>query len=170
MRVKSVIAASAGLVLAILIFGGAWYLVRRPPEYCQLSGRLIHPHMLTVVKIKGKTRYACCARCALTYEEQTGIHTEILQVSDYSSGRLIDAQKAYFVSGSHVEPDCVSAVGREEGRTPYVRMFDRCSPSLIAFISRDEAQAFVARNGGRVAILEELENQAKSAGQGVHHD
>lgn len=168
MRTKTIIAGIIGLGLIVAVLGGGWYLTHeRPPEYCDLSGRPIHPHMLTVVRVKGKKLYSCCARCALTYQEQTGVHVDVVQVTDYVSGRLIDARTAYFANGSHVEPDCTSGVAREEGRTPYVRMFDRCSPSLVAFARQDQAQAFIAKNGGRLTTLNELENEAKSAGHGV---
>lgn len=169
MRTKNVIAASVGLTLVVAALAIGWYFSHdEPPEYCQLSGRMIHPHMLTVVTIDGKRRYACCARCALTYQEQTRIRTKILSVTDYISGRSIDAQKAYFVNGSHIEPCAAPAVNREEGRTPYVRLFDRCLPSLLAFTSKKQAEDFTARNGGKVTTLEDLEKQINSSVRGGH--
>jgi hypothetical protein len=171
MRTKTIVAGIIALAVVIGALSAAWYLThQRPPEYCQLSDRPIHPHMLTVVRVKDKKRYACCARCALTYQEQTGIPTDIVEVTDYISGRPLDATKAYFASGSRVEPCCPPPINREEGRMPYMRMFDRCSPSLLAFADRNEAQAFIAKNGGTLTTLSELENQAKSRGLGVSHD
>ena len=171
MRTKTFIATVIAVALVIVALGGAWYLTHeRRPEYCQLSGRLIQPHMLTVVRVKGKKLYTCCARCALTYQGQTGIRTEVLEVTDFASGRLIDARKAWFVDGSGVEPCCSPALNREEGHTPYVRLFDRCSPSLLAFASQDQAKAFIEKNGGALTTLNELESKLKSSGHGVQHD
>ncbi len=171
MRAKTIVAGIVAVAVILVALGGAWYLTHtRPPKYCQLSGRPIRPHMLTTVRIGGKTMYACCARCALTYEQQTGTPVTIVRVTDYLSGREIDAKKAYFADGSQVEPCCVPAAGREEGRTTYIRMFDRCFPSLIAFADQNDARAFVEQHGGTVTTLNELEKQAKSKIPGAKHD
>jgi hypothetical protein len=168
MRKRVIYAGIIGLVVAFAALGSAWYLTHeRPPQYCQLSGRLIHPHMLTVVKVNGKRLYACCARCALTYERQTGIHAEVLQVTDYISGRRIDARKAWFVDGSRAEPCSSPAMKPDAGGAPYMRMFDRCSPSLIAFSRQDQALNFIGGNGGKLATLNDLEIQARSESHGV---
>ncbi len=171
MRTKTIVAGIVGVAAIIAALAGAWYLTyQRPPKYCQLSGRPIHPHMLTVVRIGGKKLYACCARCALTYERQTGKPVEIVSVTDYVSGQKIDARKAWFIDGSRVEPCCLPAVQREGGRTPYIRLFDRCSPSLIAFARQDQARSFITRNGGKLTTLNKLENQVKLPSHGVSHD
>jgi hypothetical protein len=168
MSTKAIVAGIIALGVAIAALGGAWYLTHeRPPEYCQLSGRPIHPHMLTTVKVDGKKLYACCARCALTYERQTGKSVEIVNVTDYLSGRTIDARKAWFVDGSRAEPCCSPVLKPEAGSTPYMRMFDRCSPSLIAFSQQDQALRFIAGNGGKVTTLNELRIQTKSESRGV---
>lgn len=166
MRIKTIIAATAGLGLFVLAMTGAWYLLAgRPPQYCQLSGRPIHPNMRTVVVVNGKRLYACCTRCALTEERQTGKRIAIVGVTDYLSGRGIEADKAYFVDGSQVEPCSVPAANREEGRTPYVRAFDRCSPSLIAFDKESDARAFVAQHGGTVTRLSDLERELETGSE-----
>ena len=174
MRMKTVVTAIIGTAMIIAGLYAAWYLMRmRPPGDCQLSGRPIHPHMLTVVRVKGKTLYACCARCALTYQAQTGRRVRVLKVTDYLSGRLIAAQEAYFVDGSRVEPCCQPAVSRKGGRTPYVRLFDRCWPSLIAFSNPNDAATFTAEHGGTVTRLNNLEQQLKpgaGANGAARHD
>jgi hypothetical protein len=171
MRTKIFIAMVFAVALVMFALGGAWYLTHeRRPEYCQLSGRMIQPHMLAVVRVKGKKFYTCCARCALTYQEQTGDHAEILEVTDFASGWLIDARKAWFVDGSRVEPCCPPAISREDGHTPYVRLFDRCSPSLVAFASQHQAKAFIEKNGGALTTLNEIESKLKSSGHGAKHD
>jgi hypothetical protein len=168
MRKRVIFAAIIGLVVAFAALGSAWYLTQdEPPQYCQLSGRLIHPHMLTVVRVQGKKLYACCARCALTNERQTGIHVEVVQVTDYISGRRIDARKAWFVDGSHREPCASPAMKPDAEGTPSMRMFDRCSPSLIAFSRQDQALNFITANSGKLTTLNDLEVQAKAENHGV---
>lgn len=173
MKKKELIASLALIGLVGVVGFGFWkYLLQRPPANCQISGRPIHPHMLTTLSVEGKKLYACCARCALTYEQQTGKHVAIVSVTDYVSGKEIAAREAYFVDGSQVEPCCVPAVSREEGRTPYVRMFDRCSPSVLAFSHESDARAFVAEHGGTVVRLSDLKRELKptsgSTGETTH--
>ena len=168
MRKKVIYAGIIGLFAVVAALGGAWYMTHeRPPQYCQLSGRPIHPHMLTVVRVNGKKLYACSARCALMYERQTGIHAEVVQVTDYISGRRIDARKAWFANGSRTEPCSSPAMKQDAGGATYMRMFDRCSPSLIAFSRQDQALNFIAANGGKLTTLNDLEIQAKSENHGV---
>jgi hypothetical protein len=169
LRTRTILAGITGLSAVFFALGAAWYFIHmRPPEYCQLSGRLIHPHMLTSVRVNGKKLYACCARCALTYEQQTGKQVEIISVTDYISGQQIDAHKAYFVSDSQVEPCSSPSLQREEGGIPYFRLFDRCSPSLIAFALQDQARAFVDERGGALTTLNELHHRLKSADHGAN--
>lgn len=123
--------------------------------------------MLTVVRVNGQTRYACCARCALTLQQQTGTRVQILRVTDYISGRAIPAEKAYFVDGSQVEVCSSPRMVSEEERIPYARFFDRCAPSLIAFVDEQQARAFVAQHGGALKQLDELEREITPKGPGV---
>lgn len=168
MRKRAIFAAIIGLVVTLAALGSAWYMTHeRPPQYCQLSGRPIHPHMLSVVRVNGRRLYACCARCALTNERQTGIHAEVVQVTDYISGRRIDARKAWFVDGSRMEPCSSPAMKPDAEGSPSMRMFDRCSPSLIAFSRQDQALNFIAADGGKLTTLNDLEDQAKSESHGV---
>ena len=53
-----------------------------------------------------------------------------VQVHDWVSGKLVDAETATYVMGSNIIPDMV--------------------PNYIAFANRDEAEAFAAKEGGDV--------------------
>ena len=163
-RTKVAIAVVAILIVAA--GAGVWkYVIAKPPSYCQLSGRPIHPHMLTVVTVDGKKRYACCARCALTLAASTGKRVEIVEVTDYETGQRLEADKAWFVDGSRVAPCCAPAVRSEDERTPYIRIFDRCSPSLLAFAYKREALDFIQLNGGTLRRLTELMNALPRPGE-----
>ena len=143
---------------------GAWYaLYSRPPAFCEISGRPIHGNMHTLVKVDGKRLHACCARCALTLAGQARRKIEILQVTDYASGKRLPAHEAFYVEGSRVEVCSAPRLRVDESRTPYVRLFDRCAPSLLAFAQENEARAFSASYGGSLKRLDQLMREALTA-------
>lgn len=163
MNTRSLFAATLGLGLVAAAIVGGWYVLRgRPPAYCELSGRPIHANMHTLVGVDGKRRHACCAQCALILSRQSNQRIEILEVTDYAGGRSLPAEDAYYVEGSRVEVCSMPRVRVDESRTPYLRLFDRCAPSLLAFAREAEARAFIAKNGGRLRNLEELMRAAGS--------
>lgn len=157
----------AGLIAFAFLLGaagGAWYALRElPPAFCQIDDRPIHGNMHTLVTVDGKHLHACCARCPLTLMSQEHLQVEILEVSDYVSGRRLPAAEAYYVEGSRVEVCSGPRLNREEGLTPYARLFDRCAPSLLAFARVEDARAFQAENGGVVKRLDELLREAATA-------
>lgn len=161
---------SASLIAVAVILGAAlgdWYALRdRPPAFCEISGRPIHANMLTRVEVNGKKLYTCCPRCPLTLMQQAHTPVKLLEVTDYPSGRRLKARDAYFVNGSIVEMCAAPRMMSEEGRTPYVRQFDRCSPSLLAFAKEEEARAFMAHNGGTLARLDDLMREANQTPAG----
>lgn len=159
MNVRMKVAAVVVFIVVGAVGVGVWKtVIARPPAYCQLSGRIIRPHMLTVVKVNDKKLYTCCARCPLTYARATGKRVEILEVTDFETGRRLSASEAWFVDGSPVEPCCAPAIRSEDERTPYVRVFDRCAPSLLAFASKQEALDFIEQHGGALKRLSDLMN------------
>lgn len=161
MNSRTLIAALIALALGLGLAAGAWYELRqRPPTFCEISGRPIQANMLTRIKVDGERLYACCARCGLTLGAQTGQRVEILEVTDYVSGRRLPAQQAYFVEGSQVEVCSTPRLKVDQTRTPYVRLFDRCSPSLLAFAGEADARDFVRHYGGRLKRLNELMQEA----------
>ena len=161
MNARTILAAFLGLGLVGIVVVGGWFVLsERTPAFCELSGRPIHGNMHTLVRVNGKTWHACCAQCALTLARQTDDRVEILQVTGYASGRHLPAAEAYYVEGSRVEVCSLPRLRADESRTPYMRLFDRCSPSLLAFARKDEARAFIAEYGGRLKQLDELMQDA----------
>ncbi len=166
MNGRNLIAGGIALVVVVALAATGWYLLwERPPQICELSGRVIHENMRTVVKIDGKTYHACCSRCPLTVGQQTGGTVEFISVTDYVSRQKLDPSAAYFVDGSRVQVCSAPRLKMDEARTPYLRLFDRCNPSLLAFARAEEARAFIAKNGGSLKRLNELmrETAAQSA-------
>lgn len=157
----------AAVVVLALVLGavaGAWYTLRtRAPAFCQIDGRPIHANMHTLVKVNGERLHACCPRCPLTLVSQAHRQVEILEVTDYASGGRLPAGEAHYVEGSGVEVCSTPRAHREEGVTPYVRLFDRCAPSLVAFAREDQARAFVAEYGGSLKRLGQLLGEATTS-------
>jgi hypothetical protein len=174
MNSRTFIAAVLGIVLIGVIAGGVWYvLVERPPADCQICGRPIHAAMKTVAEEDGKKLYACCPACAITMAAQTGRHVKLLQVTDLDTRRALDPAKAYYVRGSQVNMCSAPQMMPGEERVPYERTFDRCSPSVIAFATEDEARTFMEKNGGVLKRLDDLmqEEATKPAAAREHqHD
>lgn len=164
MRLRLMFAGATILALLIGLGGGAWYELRtRPPAFCEISGRPIHPDMATVVQVDGKKLYTCCPRCPLTLAVQTGKSVRIIEVTDYVTGRRLKASDAYFVDGSQVEMCSSPRLKSDESRTPYQRLFDRCSPSLLTFAGEEDARRFVNQYGGSIKRLDDLEREAAAA-------
>ena len=169
MKSRTIFAAVFGIALLGAIAVGAWYvLVDRPPADCQICGRPIHTTMDTVAEENGKKLYACCPRCAITLAVQTGRHVRLVQVTDFDTRKALDPAKAYYVEGSQVNVCSSPQMMPGQERVPYERTFDRCSPSVIAFATEDEARAFIIKNGGALKRLDQLmqEEAARTAEPG----
>ncbi len=157
MNGKHFLTGSIALVLVAALAAAAWFLLlERPPEICELSGRLIHENMRTVVRIDGRKVHACCPRCPLTVARQTGAKVEFLRVTDYVSSRALNPEEAFYVSESRILVCHAPRVKLDEAHTLYLELFDRCGPSLIAFAREQEARAFMAKNGGRLKRFPDL--------------
>lgn len=102
-------------------------------ESCRVCGMYIDLYWKTagVLKYKdGRGDFSCGVACLLRIvDEEGGVDAfESVQVHDWVTGELIDANKAYYVLGSEVIPDMI--------------------PNYIAFAEREEAEAFIKKEGG----------------------
>lgn len=157
MRARMIFAAAVGVALVAGALFGGWYVLRQqPPAFCEISGRPIHSNMHTLVRIDGQKLHTCCARCPLTQAQQTGRKVELLAVTDFATGKRLRPADAYFVDGSAVHVCAAPRVKRDETSTPFVQLFDRCEPSLLAFAEEQEARDFIAQNGGTLKRLPDL--------------
>jgi hypothetical protein len=152
-----------GLLMVIAIGVGGYLAVSRvlqsKPELCNVCRRQIHPGHEYVVRLAGgKSEKACCPRCGMHFQSLNPSKVESAWASDFASGRLIQAENAFYVEGSDVMACCTAAPLREPGAT-FELHWDRCLPSLIAFKNEAEAKAFQMRHGGRLlAYSQSLEN------------
>ena len=170
MNGSNLTAGVIALVLVAALAAAGWYfLLVRPPEICELSGRVIYANMRTVVRIDGRTYHTCCPRCPLTVARQTGGEVEFLRVTDNVSGEALEPAEAFYVDGSRVQFCHAPRIKLDEARVPYVQLFDRCGPSLIAFASPEDAREFIAENGGSPKRLDQLIRETReqpAGGQG----
>ena len=156
MNGKNLLIGSVALVLVAALAATWFLLLERPPEICELSERRIHENMRTVVRIDGHKVHACCPRCPMTVARQTGAKVEFVRVTDYVTSRALNPKDAFYVSESRITVCRAPRIKLDEARTPYVQLFDRCGPSLLAFALADEARAFMAENGGSLKRLPDL--------------
>jgi hypothetical protein len=165
MERKTVFAAIVSLGAVLALLGGAWYLVnRRNAEACPFCGRGIHRQTRVLVRLGGQNYETCCLRCAITEAQQTGKQLRMLKVADFATTKLFDPDKAWFVEGSRVNY-CISmspAVASPGRESVAMRAFDRCSPSVYAFSTEQQARAFMAQRGGVLKRLDDLLREANS--------
>jgi hypothetical protein len=71
--------------------------------------------------------------------------------TDFASGRVIPAATAYYDEGGDVQYCTAGHPPVERGpQGVRRRAYDRCLPALVAFATRDEAEAYRKQHGGRI--------------------
>lgn len=157
-----------GLVLAIALgLGYAGWRVSAPSHVtvCELSGRPIHPNTRTIAFIGKSRKVLCCPMCALTAGAQTHQTVRFEELTDYETERSLRPEDAFAVQGSDVVPCEIShttlttEIRNAEGQAVPV-VFDRCSPSILAFANRPSAERFASEHGGRAGTFLDLAKAA----------
>ena len=102
---------------------------------CRVCGMYIDQYQKSAAELvfkDGKKVSTCGVACMLREVTDAGGMSafESVKVHDWVSGELVDAETATYVLGSNVIPDMV--------------------PNYIAFAKREDAEAFVAKEGGEV--------------------
>ncbi len=144
------------VIVAGLLIAGSWTVRHRSEESCGICQRHINPQAGVIAEVGGRRVHVCCAHCAVTEALQEHKPVRLIEVTDYSSGRMLDPSRAWFVDGSRVVA-CTHDMSRMgEMKQMDVRTFDRCSPGTFAFASREAAEAFAAKNGGVIHNLQEM--------------
>ena len=150
---------TAAFVVGLVI--GAGFLVHRwetprHPSVCQICGREISKQTEFRIETAHGTIHACCPRCALHHVVHHPGEARKELATDLNTGRLIAAQSAYYDEGGDVQY-CTAHTPAVE-RTPMgvqMRTYDRCLPTLVAFATEDEAEAYRRQHGGRVVTYQE---------------
>lgn len=115
-------------------------------EECEICGMWIDQYMSTrhVITLKDNTiKSFCSLACAAKYIREHKENVKDVKVADFLTQRLIDAEKAFYLEGSDV-PGVMSYTSR------------------IAFSTKDDAERFQSKHGGRIITFEKaMENQLK---------
>lgn len=149
-------------VLAVALIGGTGYiLVERWQQgsrqnVCQSCWREIHPSMATVGEVDGKRQQFCCPACALTTAQQSGTPVRIVQLTDFNTKQPLDPKMAFLVRGSNINPDLHSQPLVDPQKQPHPVHYDRCTPSILAFQTRQQAETFQRENGGDILQISDL--------------
>ena len=160
---------SITILTIALAIGAAWVIHReltpRQPADCEICGRMISKQTEFRIETAHGTIYACCPGCALHHIINNPGEARKELATDFKSGRLIPARSAYYDLGGDVQY-CTRhdpSIQRVPGQGVDMRVYDRCLPVLVAFASKDEAEAYRQQHGGRVVTfdqaLQDVRNQ-----------
>ncbi|HXG32736.1 MAG TPA: hypothetical protein VNJ11_05180 [Bryobacteraceae bacterium] len=75
---------------------------------------------------------------------------KILQFTDFESLRPLRPEETFLVSGSDVNLCTRREPLVDASKHAFEEHYDRCSPSFLAFASRERAEAFARSHGGTV--------------------
>ena len=150
------------LVLSAAAAGLGWFrFVAHPkPVVCDYCQRRLHSNIEVTVEIGGKRAEACCPRCAMTEANQQHKPLRLITVHDYSTGKAMPPQEAWYVEGSRVMACEHDLMHMDDMKETQKMAFDRCSPGTMAFATRQEAEDFAASNGGSVISFSQLMSEA----------
>jgi hypothetical protein len=129
----------------------------KQPLVCQICGRDVPKQTEFHVDTADGTLTACCPRCAMHYMLDHPSQIRGARATDYATGHVIEAKSAYYDEGGDLQYCTLHKPTVERGPDDGVRMrvYDRCLPVLVAFASRDEAEAYSRQYGGRVLTYEQ---------------
>jgi hypothetical protein len=123
---------------------------------CAVCRRPVHDSARTIALVGGRQEVFCCPTCAVSARQQRGERVEIVAFSDYAGGWKLDPREAYLVRNSEINP-CLHRHGLVDSSKRVSEVhYDRCSPSVLAFRTREAAQQFVAQHGGSILRVGEL--------------
>lgn len=125
---------------------------RETAGMCPFCDRMVHPVTAYRLKVGDHVVAACCPRC--------GMHAQVNQAvgkggmawaTDVNTGESVPAESATYVEGGDVQY-CTHG-DQPITRAPHsvsTREYDRCLPTLVAFKTPQEAEAYQQQHGGRV--------------------
>jgi len=143
-------ALALGAIAAVSVV--AYRYVSQPPrDLCRVCARGLHPGVTYRLELSAGKEDACCPRCGMHYAIQHPGAVKKAWATDLTTGVFIEAESAYYVEGGDVEYCTMHSTPVErEPQGVRVRDYDRCLPSLVAFSSRQEADAYQKQHGGQV--------------------
>ncbi|HEX5412807.1 MAG TPA: hypothetical protein VFZ27_13235 [Terriglobia bacterium] len=156
-------------VLIVPIVAGAGWLIHRevnPKQTaaCEICGRGIMKQVEFRIETDHGAIDACCPACAMHHIINNPGEARKELATDFNSGREIPARSAYYDMGGDVQY-CTRhdpAIQRLPGHGVEMRVYDRCLPTLVAFASKNDAEAYRQRHGGRVVTFDQAFEAAHS--------
>jgi hypothetical protein len=152
---------SIAVLLVALAIGGGFLVYHweapKQPTVCEICGRGISRQTDFRIETARGTIYACCPGCAMHHMINHPGEARKELATDFDSGRLLSAKSAYYDEGGDVQY-CTRrdpAIQRVPGQGVEVRVYDRCLPVLVAFSTKDEAEAYRQQHGGRVVTFDQ---------------
>ena len=158
---RQLTATSVVVILAVVAIGYFW---RSGPAGCAVCQRPLHQATFYEIRLADETRVdVCCTRCGLHYQSSQD-DVAAVRVADFSTGALLEADRATYVEGSEVHLCCLTGnVQEDRSGTQYDLAWDRCLPSLVAFQSLTDAIEFQGANGGRLRTYADLLAEEQAA-------
>ncbi len=140
------------VLIAAISFG--WYSTMHGSQgkKCVLCGRPLKKELAVIAEVGGQRRHVC----AITEALQEKKPVRFIEVRDYPTGASLKPERAFFVDGSQMMACDHDMLRMDQMKRPQALAFDRCSPGTFAFSRKEDADAFVARNGGVVKTLPQL--------------
>ena len=152
------------VTLLMLVGAGvyAWYrTVAHPASVaCGYCLRPLHANVKVTAEIAGKRAEVCCPRCAITEANQEHKQVRLITVHDYSTGRAMPPDTAWYVEGSRVLACDHSEMHMDEMKDSAPIAYDCCSPGTLTFATKQQAEDFIAANGGVVISFQQLMSEA----------
>ena len=154
MRGKVLLVLFTALILVSGLSYAGWRYLQTRDHTCAACLRPVHLNTVTTALVNGKTRHYCCPACAMSDRHQTGANVQVTSLTEYTTGATIQPQSAFLVRGSDRNSCTHHQAPIGPDKQPVQTHFDRCSPSLLAFSSREKAAAFAREHGGKVIPFE----------------
>ena len=153
MRKREFVLTLAALVaIGAVCFWAYRHVQRRATaDMCPFCDRMVHPATAYRVKVGNRTVAACCPRCGIRAGLNQPQKLGVAWATDLNTGERITAESAVYVEGGDVQY-CTHGdqpVAREPQGVS-VREYDRCLPTLVAFKTQSEADAYRNQHGGHV--------------------
>jgi hypothetical protein len=104
------------------------------PVFCYCGKPISGTQKVFIYTTEGEEKY-CCPHCGLSAFSRLKDRVKEVRVGDYNTGKLINAEEAYFVENYFTESPC-------------------CKGTWIAFAERQEARKFIFKGGGRIVDLQ----------------
>ena len=164
MRTKPILIGVAAVlaVIGVALMAYRWG-VPRQPALCQVCGRPILPETAYRMETAHGTIKACCPRCAMHDMIDHPGMVRRAWATDFDSRRMIPAETAYYDEGGAVQYCTRGHDPMERGPEGVSqRVYDRCLPTLVAFATRDEAEAYRQQHGGRILSYQEAVESVRS--------